>query len=108
MGVFANAITFIGKHADFSSREDAAETRGLGEWVMNRLRHRAVTQRRLMVIERIHLAPRQTLALVEADGHKLLVATSGEGTSTFFQLKAAVTPRTSSRSAQSAGEGKRA
>ena len=35
---------------------------------------------RLAVLERISLAPRQTLALIEADGQRLLVATSPEGT----------------------------
>jgi hypothetical protein len=41
---------------------------------------------RLALLERIALAPRQSLALVEADGHRFLVATSAEGAAAFFPL----------------------
>jgi hypothetical protein len=41
---------------------------------------------RLAVVERISLAPRQTLALVEAEGRRFLVATSAEGTPAFYPL----------------------
>jgi len=41
---------------------------------------------RLHLLERIALAPRQTLALVEADGRRLLVATSADGGSAFYPL----------------------
>lgn len=41
---------------------------------------------RLAVIERISLGPKQSLVLVEADGVRLLVATSGEAASAFFPL----------------------
>jgi hypothetical protein len=38
------------------------------------------------LLERITLAPRQSLALVEADGRRFLVATSAEGSPTFHAL----------------------
>jgi hypothetical protein len=41
---------------------------------------------RLALVERISLAPRQSLALVEAEGRLLLVATSAEGGSAFYPL----------------------
>lgn len=41
---------------------------------------------RLELVERIALAPRQSLALVEADGRLLLVATSAEGGPAFYPL----------------------
>jgi len=52
------------------------------------LRLRAVgkDRHRLAVLERIPLAPRQSLTLVEAEGQRLLVATSAQGTATFFRL----------------------
>lgn len=40
------------------------------------------------MLERISLAPRQSLALVEADGRRFLVATSAEGTPAFYPLDA--------------------
>jgi len=43
---------------------------------------------RLAVIERIQLAPRQSLALVEFEGQRLLVATSPQGGASFFALDA--------------------
>ena len=44
------------------------------------------TQPRLELLERITLAPRQSLALVEAEGRRFLVATSAEGGPAFFAL----------------------
>jgi Flagellar biosynthesis protein, FliO len=41
---------------------------------------------RLALVERISLAPRQSLALVEAEGRHLLVATSPDGAPTFYAL----------------------
>ncbi len=41
---------------------------------------------RLELLERITLAPRQSLALVEAEGRRFLVATSPEGGPAFYSL----------------------
>lgn len=41
---------------------------------------------RLALVERIALAPRQSLALVKAEGRLLLVATSAEGGPAFYPL----------------------
>jgi len=41
---------------------------------------------RLTLVERINLAPRQTLALVEAEGRRLLVASSQDGAPSFYSL----------------------
>ncbi|MDR3751863.1 MAG: flagellar biosynthetic protein FliO [Terracidiphilus sp.] len=61
-------------------------TGGLTGWLLGRLR---VTRRpppRLELLERIALAPRQSLALVEAEGRRFLVATSAEGGPAFYAL----------------------
>jgi hypothetical protein len=42
------------------------------------------------MVERICLAPRQTLSLVEADGQKFLIATSPEGAPAFYPLSSPV------------------
>jgi hypothetical protein len=47
---------------------------------------------RLELVERIALAPRQSLSLVEADGRLLLVATSAEGGPAFYPLDRATRP----------------
>ena len=78
---------------------------GLAGWVLKRLRGRRGTEPRLAVLERIALAPRQTLALVEADGRRFLVAISPEGTPSFQALDAAG-PRTAKRAAGASGPGR--
>lgn len=56
-------------------------------WLVRRLRRAVEPRPRLALLERISLAPRQTLALVEAEGRRVLVATSAEGTPAFFALE---------------------
>jgi len=63
---------------------------GVAGWLlkrfMERLRGRQRAQPRLTLVERIALAPRQSLALVEAEGRRILVATSAEGGPAFYAL----------------------
>jgi Flagellar biosynthesis protein, FliO len=59
---------------------------GLAGWLMRRLRAKDRMQPRLLVLERVTLGPRQSLALVEADGSRILVAIAAEGGPAFFPL----------------------
>jgi flagellar biogenesis protein FliO len=59
---------------------------GLAGWLLDRLRRNTRPRPRLALVERIALAPRQSLALVEADGRRVLVATSPEGAPAFYPL----------------------
>jgi flagellar biogenesis protein FliO len=59
---------------------------GLAGWLFEKLRGGHVAPPRLAVVERVALAPRQSLALVEADGRRLLVATSADGGPAFYPL----------------------
>jgi len=59
---------------------------GLGAWLLDRLRGRRRPAPRLALLERISLAPRQSLALIEAEGRRILVATSAEGGPAFYPL----------------------
>jgi len=59
---------------------------GLAGWLMAKLRGRPRVERRLALLERIALAPRQSLALVEAEGRRILVATSADGGPAFYPL----------------------
>jgi len=67
---------------------------GLTGWLVNRflgrvagrLRGARRDRPRLALLERIALAPRQTLALVEAEGRRFLVATSADGAPAFYAL----------------------
>jgi hypothetical protein len=74
------------------TRENEAEAgaaRAIGgwtRWLVDRLRSGPSRPPRLALIERIALAPRQSLSLVEADGRHFLVATSAEGGPAFFSL----------------------
>jgi flagellar biogenesis protein FliO len=59
---------------------------GLAAWLLERFRGRRQARPRLALLERISLAPRQSLALIEAEGRRILVATSAEGGSAFYPL----------------------
>jgi flagellar biogenesis protein FliO len=75
---------------------------GLSVWLLQRLRSAQRRRPRLALVERIALAPRQSLALVEAEGRRFLVATSPEGAPAFYaldQLPTATARATLSRAA---------
>ena len=59
---------------------------GLAGWLLGRLHITRRPRPRLALLERIALAPRQSLALVEAEGRRFLVATSPEGVPAFYAL----------------------
>jgi hypothetical protein len=59
---------------------------GMAGWLMKRLRSGVHARPRMELVERITLAPRQTLALIEAEGRRFLVATSPEGAPAFYAL----------------------
>ncbi|HLI03869.1 MAG TPA: flagellar biosynthetic protein FliO [Terracidiphilus sp.] len=71
----------------------AARPGGLAGWLLDRLRRRMPgAQRpapRLRLVERIALGPRQMLALVEAEGRRVLVAISPEGAPAFYAIDGA-------------------
>ena len=72
---------------------------GLAGWLLARMRAVQRTGPRLALLERITLAPRHSLALVEAEGRRLLVATSPEGAPVFFPLDEPARPRSNSAAA---------
>jgi flagellar biogenesis protein FliO len=65
---------------------NATQSGGLAGWLLGRLRSGGHARPRLELLERISLAPRQSLALIEAEGRLLLVATSPEGAPAFYAL----------------------
>lgn len=71
---------------------------GVFGWLLGRMRIVRHPRPRLVLLERITLAPRQSLALVEAEGRRLLVATSAEGAPAFYPLNEPVRNRTNSSS----------
>lgn len=56
--------------------------------LLARFARRQQPQPRLELIERITLAPRQSLALVEAEGRRFLVACSADSTPAFYPISA--------------------
>jgi len=78
---------------------------GLAGWLMGRLKGRGRRQPRLELVERIALAPRQSLALVEAEGRRFLVATSPEGAPAFYALDERTMRPTGTRQAVSRKRG---
>lgn len=59
---------------------------GMAGKVLARLRSAKRAAPRLALVERIALGPRQSLALVEAEGRRFLVATSADGGPAFLAL----------------------
>lgn|GEM_PF-2615675 len=108
MGVFANALSFAMGQREASAFAVSGERRSLAAWLLGRLHRRKLQQPRLALVERIILAPRQTVALIEADGQRLLVATSADGSATFLSLEITRSSRTSPRPRKTAAEGNRA
>lgn len=75
--------------------------RGITAWTGARFRGREKCAPRLELLERITLGPRQSLALIEAEGRRLLVATSQEGGPAFYALDGTAR-QTGSRAARTA------
>jgi hypothetical protein len=88
-----------------SERDDLkVRERGVGGWMgwlLEQLRSTRCEPARLALIERITLAPRQSLSLIEAEGRRLLVATSPEGAPAFYALDGSPLSATSSIRARS-------
>lgn len=59
---------------------------GMAGWLLSRLRGAPAETKKLRLLEKMTLAPRQILALIEADGKRLLVATSAEGEPAIYAL----------------------
>jgi Flagellar biosynthesis protein, FliO len=66
---------------------------GWAGWLLARWQGRRRAEPRLALVERITLAPRQSLALIEAEGRRILVATSPEGGPAFYPLDERAGPR---------------
>jgi len=61
---------------------------GLAGWLVRKMRCAKPERPRLALIDRMALGPRQSLVLVEAEGRRILVATSAEGGPAFYPLDA--------------------
>jgi flagellar biogenesis protein FliO len=59
---------------------------GWAAWLLSFLRKEPRPRPSLTLLERINIAPRQSVALIEAEGHRFLVATSAEGAPSFHPL----------------------
>lgn len=68
-------------------RANAGETWSLALWLLGKLRRTRISEPRLALIERISLAPKQSLALVEAEGRRFLVASSADGAAAFYPIE---------------------
>ena len=69
----------------------SATPAGLAGWLLARLGRISRKERlqpRLELIERISLAPRQSLALIEVEGRRFLVACAADSTPAFFPVGA--------------------
>jgi flagellar biogenesis protein FliO len=69
-----------------NGRDSDAPAWGLAAWLLEKMRGARRAEPRLALLERISLAPRQSLALIEAEGRRFLVATSAEGAPVFYPL----------------------
>ena len=72
--------------ADERAGSPAGFVGGWAGWLLARWHGRRRKEPHLALVERITLAPRQSLALIEAEGRRILVATSAEGGPAFYPL----------------------
>jgi flagellar biogenesis protein FliO len=66
---------------------------GLAGWLFRALQNQPKPKPSLNLLERISIAPRQSLVLIEAEGRRFLIATSAEGTPVFHPLNHVVDRR---------------
>jgi len=66
--------------------KEARKPGGLAGWLSQCLRPHTRTRPALVLLDRLTLAPRQTVSLIEADGKRLLIATSQTGNPAFYAL----------------------
>ena len=71
---------------------EPAPVAGLAGWLLTRWRREVRPPRRLRVMERVTLGPRQTVSLIEADGQRFLVAISPDGSPAIQRLGARTRP----------------
>ncbi|HKF45754.1 MAG TPA: flagellar biosynthetic protein FliO [Terracidiphilus sp.] len=76
----------MGKDERMNCAPGGLESRGWAGWLISRMRGGTRPEARLALLERITLAPRQTLALVEAEGRRFLVASSTDGAPAIYPL----------------------
>ena len=86
MGVIANILPAVTRQIRSDPVGAVPPRPGLVRRLLACLPQRGNAQTRLALVERIVLAPRQTLTLVEADGQRVLIATAHEGSPTFCLL----------------------
>ncbi len=80
--------------------EMAKRIGGWAGWLIARFDRRNQRQAELELLERIVLGPRQSLALVDAAGRRVLVAFSAEGGPVFYPLDDRARARVGSRERQ--------
>ncbi|MDR3796526.1 MAG: flagellar biosynthetic protein FliO [Terracidiphilus sp.] len=83
-----------GEKAGGSDGWASGRASGWAGWLLARWNGRRRVEPRLALVERITLAPRQSLALIEAEGRRILVATSPEGGPAFYPLDEPANSRT--------------
>jgi len=66
-------------------------TPGIAAWMLRHFHPGKRPPPRLKILERVTLAPRQSLTLIEAEGRTLLVATSPDCAPTFLSVDEAIT-----------------
>jgi hypothetical protein len=86
----APLVPAIEESASLSGSDDRGNTgHGIIGWLLRYWRRSTEHPARLALVERIALSPKHSLALIEADGVRLLVATSADGAPAFFPLRTA-------------------
>ena len=89
MGVFASALS----RAMLQGRPlpERRISRGLGAWLIERLRARSRGNPELRVVEQIRVSARHALLLLDVEGERLMMATSDGSTPVFYPVKKSVT-----------------
>lgn len=73
-----------------NGQEDRRKVNGLAGWLLSRFNGQTMPKKRLALLERITLGPRQGVSLIEVDGRTVLIATGPDGSPAFYPLEGRV------------------
>lgn len=75
-----------GKHGEQRTQAHASVIAGWAGWLLQRIGRQGKPEVRLRLVQRIAIAPRQSLSLVEVEGRRILLATGADGAPAFYPL----------------------
>lgn len=84
--LFDQQLSFLRRHLDKRMHSPGPRLGGITRWLSRQWQAVAVSKSPLAVVAKIQIGPRHSVALLEADGTRLLLATASDGAIAFHSL----------------------